>query len=154
MTLYFAYGSNMSRPLMRLHAPNAKAIDTARLEHHRFIITSDGYASIVPARGQIVHGVLWRLTIRDVASLNAYESVDSGFYRRVRLNVSCAARREAALVYLARTRTIGQPRPGYLDVVVAAAADWDLPAPYIQTLRRFSPTRWRGARVPDMGEVG
>ena len=154
MTLHFAYGSNMSRILMRVHALHAKAVGVARLEHHRFIITSDGYASVLPARGHVVHGVLWRLTIRDVASLNAYESVDSGFYRRAMLQVSCAARREAALVYVARTRALGQPRSGYLDVVVAAAQDWDLPAPYIRALRRFSPTHWRGARVPEMGEVG
>ena len=67
MTHYFAYGSNMNRAMMRRHCPGAKAIGPAMLRGCRFIITIDGYGSIVPSRGGIVHGVLWRLTPRDVA---------------------------------------------------------------------------------------
>ena len=47
MPLHFAYGSNKSRALMRQHCPQARALGTAVLTHHRFIVMADGYASIV-----------------------------------------------------------------------------------------------------------
>ena len=78
MTLHFAYGSNMSRILMRRHCPAAREIGTATLGGHRFVITADGYASIAAASGKTVHGVLWRLTPRDLAALNIYEGLGSG----------------------------------------------------------------------------
>jgi hypothetical protein len=58
MTLHFAYGSNMSRAVMRKHAPFAKPIGVATLVNYRFLITTDGYASVAPRRGERVHGVL------------------------------------------------------------------------------------------------
>ena len=52
MTLHFAYGSNMSRAQMRPRCGAAREIGTGVLEGYRFIITADGYASVLPARGR------------------------------------------------------------------------------------------------------
>ena len=154
MTLYFAYGANMNRVLMRRHCPGAKEIGTAALAGCRFIITTDGYASIVPSRGGKVYGVLWRLTVRDLAALNAYESLASGLYSKLTLPVRRAGRRMAAVVYVARARNAGRPKPGYLDEILAATREWGMPAPYVRSLQRWSPTRWRGARALESGELG
>jgi hypothetical protein len=151
--LHFAYGSNMSRTLMHRRCPTAVAIGTARLDHWRFLVTRDGYASIVPAPGDAVQGVLWRLSPRDLAAVNAYESLDSGLYRRRMLPVICGRQRVAALVYVGRERRAGRPRPGYQDLVVQAARDWDLPDDYIRALQRWSPTRSVGARAAETGEI-
>ena len=153
MTLYFAYGANMSRAVMRRHCPGHVEIGTAVLTNYRFIITSDGYASIVPHPGGTVHGVLWRLRLRDLAALNAYESLDSGLYSVTTLPVLLGAKRVAATIYIARARAPGRPKPGYLDVVVDAAREWGLPEPYVQSLARWSPTRWRGSKVVESGEI-
>jgi gamma-glutamyl AIG2-like cyclotransferase len=174
MTLHFAYGSNMSRRGMRARCPHARAIGTITLPGWRFIIGRDGFASLVRQPGSRVHGVLWRLSTRDVAAINAYESVQTGLYVRRRLPVrlelghasSCAgparlsaherlsARLSAtALVYIARRRGIGAARPGYVHLVVEAARDWSLPQAYIRSLARWAPSRWRGARATDTGEV-
>jgi cation transport regulator ChaC len=139
MTLHFAYGSNMSRPLMRARCPGAGEIGLACLSGHRFTITPDGYASVVPAAGGIVHGVLWRLTPRDLAALNAYESLDRGLYVRRQLPVRHGGRRLRALVYVATREGAGRPRPGYQEIVLAAARDWGLPEDYVQMLARFAP---------------
>jgi gamma-glutamylcyclotransferase (GGCT)/AIG2-like uncharacterized protein YtfP len=146
MTLYFAYGSNMSRAPMRARCPSAREVATATLAGHRLIVTSDGYASVVPEPGGIVHGLLWRLAPRDVAALNAYESLDTGLYRVVTLPVRAGARQVSAMVYVGRSRTPGPPRPGYLEAVLAAARELKLPADYVAAL-----ARWR--RAPDTGEV-
>ena len=154
MTLNFAYGSNMSRPDMRARCPGATALGTATLTGWRFVINPDGYGSIAPRPGGVVYGVLWELTARDLAALNAYENVTGGLYLRRILPVLHDGMREQALVYIARRQGEGTPRPGSIAIVAAAARDWGLPEPYIRSLMRWSPSAWAGARARDTGEVG
>jgi len=180
MTLYFAYGSNMSRAPMQVRCPTAREVGTATLAGHHLIITADGYASVVPEPGGIVHGLLWRLGPRDVAALDAYESLDTGLYRVVTLPVRLAhvpakwtpvrrqehapnedsgaqraprARQMSAMVYVGRTHTPGLPRPGYLEPVIAAARELEFPPAYVDALARWLPSAPRGHHVPDAGEV-
>ena len=120
----------------------------------RFVINPEGFGSIALRGGARVHGVLWRLSARDVAAINAYESVDSGLYLRRRLMVRWGERGAAALVYIARRSGQGRPRPGYIGLVTEAASDWDLPEHYIRSLARWAPSGWRGARARDTGELG
>src|SRR5690348_8143555 len=101
MTVYFAYGANMERAAMRARCPGATALGTAVLAGWRYRI-ANGYGSVAPKSGARVHGVLWRLTPRDLAALNIFESLDSGLYRRVLLTVESGTRRARALVYVAR----------------------------------------------------
>lgn len=90
----------------------------------------------MPAPGAAVHGVLWRLAVRDLAALNAYEGLAYGLYRAVTLRVTMDGRRRAALVYVAASRMRGRPRSGYMEVVVAAASEAALPPDYIRDLSR------------------
>jgi hypothetical protein len=87
MMLHFAYGSNMSRALMGVRCPDAVALGTATLAGWRFVITTDAVGSIAPKVGGLVRGVIWRLAVRDLAAINAYESLDSGLYVRAMLPV-------------------------------------------------------------------
>jgi hypothetical protein len=152
--LHFAYGSNMSRAVMRRHAPAAQAVGVAQLANYRFVITADGYASVAPARVHMVHGVLWRLTPRDRVTLDAWESIARGRYRAAILPVQQAGRRRPALVYLARPCGEGRPKRGYIELVVAAARAWDLPQAYIASLQRWSPAFSAGAGSRPLGEFG
>jgi AIG2-like family len=154
MMLHFAYGSNMSRTLMRQRCPGATELGPARLEGHRFIITRAGYASVEPAPGQAVHGVLWRLTPRDFSALNTYESLGSGLYVRRILPVRRGARCERALIYVAPERRRGRPQPGYHDIIVASARARGLPEAYVQSLERWAPGGFAGTRAAATGEVG
>ena len=151
MTLHFAYGANMSRAVMRKYAPGARALGVAELLGHRFVISADGYASVEPERAQSVHGVLWRITPRDRAMLDAWENVAAGLYRAETLAVRGAGRRVAALVYLARPGGLGRPKPGYMELVIAAAREWNLPADYIAALQGWSHAPARGS---DAGKIG
>jgi gamma-glutamylcyclotransferase (GGCT)/AIG2-like uncharacterized protein YtfP len=150
MTLHFAYGSNMSRALMRRRCPEARALGPAQLDGWRFIITRDGYASLVRDRGARVHGVLWRLSPRDLAALNAYEQ--SAYLRRI-LPVRHGRTRWPALVYLAPQLGGGKARPGYQELVVAAARDWQLPEAHVAALARWIPG-FRGMLGVATGEMG
>jgi hypothetical protein len=146
--LHFAYGSNMDRRLMWRRCPGAQVVSRAVLRDHRFIITKDGYASVVAARGELVHGLLWRITPRDLAALNAYENVDAGLYRAASLSVHAAGRTVRALVYLGRS-VPGRPRLGYMELVAAAAREASLPADYVANLERIWDMPSRSAVAPN-----
>ncbi len=153
MSLHFAYGSNMSCALMRARCPQAHALGTAALRSWRYVISANGYASIVPAPGCVVHGVLWRLSVRDRAALDLYEDVESGAYRRRTIPVAWEGRRVAALVYLASAPEGLRPKPGYQDVVIEAARDWGLPERYISSIARCSGARKIRERAAETGDA-
>jgi soluble lytic murein transglycosylase-like protein len=100
-----------------------------------------------------VHGVLWRLTPRDRAALNIYESVDSGLYVGRRRVIRQGSGRHDALVYIGRPRGVGKPKPGYLELVVAAAREWEFPQTYVRELRRWASSGLTAARSLGTGEV-
>jgi len=151
MTLYFAYGANMERAAMRRRCPGAAALGTARLAGWRYVIAA-GYGSVARASGRAVFGVLWRLTPRDLAALNIFESLDSGLYRRMLLTVQAGASAKRVLVYVGRRRGSRRPMPGYQERLVAAARAWQLPPRYIEEMRRLAPA-YRGARPAETGEL-
>jgi hypothetical protein len=151
-TLHFAYGANMSRAVMRKYAPGARALGVATLADHRFVITADGYASVEPARAQTVHGVLWRITPRDRVMLDAWENVGGGLYRAEVLAVRRKRCLAPSLVYFARPGAAGRPKPGYIELILAAAREWDLPEAYIHSLEGFASARPVGADARKIGE--
>jgi hypothetical protein len=144
----------MSRRLMRARCPRATALGVATLAGWRFVVNPDGVGSIVPRPGAVLRGVLWRVTLRDLVAINAYESVDTSLYLRRVVPVRFGKALVPALVFVARRRGKGKPRPGYISIVVDAAREWCLPETYIRSLKRWSPSGWRGARTKDTGELG
>ncbi len=152
--LHFAYGSNMHRDVMRRHAPTATSLGVAVLANYRFVITSDGYATVEPARTQTVLGVLWRLTPRDRARLDAWENIAGGLYRIEILAVRQGGCRHLALVYVARPRGEGRPKAGYMELVIAAAVESKLPPGYIASLRNWLSVRPFGTGARKLGEFG
>ena len=150
---YFAYGSNLSRAAMAARCPQARAVGPAALERHRFFIGVDGWGSVAASPGDIVHGGLWDLTPRDIAALHAYELLHKGLYKVRHLPVLFERRRLPAMVYLLKRTAPGKPKPGYTELIAAAARDWQLPERYIRSVERWSVSRWTGSRVIDVGEL-
>jgi cation transport regulator ChaC len=153
MLRYFAYGSNMNRTAMAARCPEARAVGPAVLEGYRFFVGIDGWGSVRPRAGDSVHGVLWWLTPRDIAALHAYEILHKGLYKVRHLPVRFGSRRLPAMIYLLRRYQPGQPKPGYAEMIAAAARDWKLPEDYVRSVERWSTSRWTGARVIDVGET-
>jgi gamma-glutamylcyclotransferase (GGCT)/AIG2-like uncharacterized protein YtfP len=128
---YFAYGSNMDVQQMAVRCPDAVVIGTACLPRHRFLINTHGVATVVPSESEAVHGVLWEISKADEASLDGYEGVASGFYRKVITRVRLKNGDETeALIYLANDERVGTPRPGYMERVMAAAKSHRFAAKY------------------------
>jgi len=151
--LYFAYGSNMQRAAMARRCPAAQAIGPAVIAGYRFFVGVDGWGSVRPGPGGNVYGVLWKLTPRDIAALHAYELLHKGLYDVRHLPVRLGPRRVSAMIYLLRRRSAGRPKPGYVEMIAAAARGWKLPERYIRSVERWSVSRWTGTREIDAGEI-
>lgn len=134
MPLYFAYGSNMDAAAMRGRCPASRPIGPARLARHRFIVMSEGYGTVVRDPRRTVWGVLWDLALADMPALDRYESLHTGLYAKVVQPVLTDMGPRKAVVYVARSSRPGQPRPGYMEGVLAAAREAGLPAEYLREL--------------------
>jgi gamma-glutamylcyclotransferase (GGCT)/AIG2-like uncharacterized protein YtfP len=150
--LSFAYGSNMSLEPMRQRCPGARLLGTATLRGYRFVIMTNGYASVVPDPSGVVHGILWRIRPRDLAALDAYEEVAEGLYSRDLLPVLSNGQTMMALVYLGMEKSEGAPREGYMELVVQAAREHRLPEDYIESLVRLAPGHLKSNSASGSGE--
>lgn len=125
---------------MRARCPRSKPLGVARLARHRFFIMEGGYASVMRDARLQVHGVLWDLALADVRTLDAYEDVRSGLYRKAMQPVLRGQGASArALVYIGGSEISAPPLPGYMESVLAAARHWDFPETYLRELAAFAP---------------
>ena len=122
---------------MAKRCPGSKPLGLARLPRHRFIVTSDGYASAVRDPRETVHGVLWDCSLGDIRALDKFEDIASGLYVKISQPVIVEGGAKRALVYVGRSGTLGKPRPGYMETVIASAKHWALPETYVTGLNRF-----------------
>jgi hypothetical protein len=134
---YVAYGSNMCRAQMAERCPAARLLGVAALPERRFLINRQGFATLVFAPAEQAHGVVWALNAEDERSLDRYEGVAEGEYRKETVML---AEHGEALIYIAANATPGKPLPAYLDGILTAAAAAGLPLAY-----RAELARWRAA---------
>lgn len=151
MPLCFAYGSNMDRSATAARCPGSRPLGPARLTRHRLAITREGYLTVVRDPRRTVHGLLWDVPLADMSALDRYEGAASRLYVKAQLRVLADDGPRAALVYLGRNDGPGVPRPGYLEVVVAAARDLQLPDDYVRDLAALSPTASRATPEAGLG---
>ena len=84
--------------------------------------------------------------------LDAWENVGAGLYRAETLGVRRKRCLAPALVYFARASGEGRPKPGYLELVLVAAREWELPQPYIRSLEALAARRPLSADARKIGE--
>lgn len=118
----------MHPAIMAQRCPAAGFVGPAELPGYRLLINTRGVSTIVPEAGQIVNGVLWRLTPVCEAALDEIEGVARGVYRREMVQPSGTA--EAAMAYVASDIAPALPREGYLESLEEAALHHGFPEPY------------------------
>lgn len=141
MHSYFAYGSNLCVTQMAQRCPDAVDPQPATLADHDWLINERGVATVEPFAGGQVHGILWRVSDADLATLDRAEGVPVR-YRRDRLSVHTTDGPVDAWVYIDHRVEPGAPREGYLERIIAAAGDHRLPPRWVDFLNRWDPVNW------------
>ncbi|MBX7433802.1 poly-gamma-glutamate hydrolase family protein [Mycobacterium sp. Y57] len=138
---YFAYGSNLCVRQMAQRCPDAVDPRPAKLADHDWLINERGVATVERFSGGEVHGVIWQLSDRDLATLDSAEGVPLR-YRRDELTVHTEHGPATAWVYIDHRVEPGPPRPGYLERILDGARHHGLPRRWIEFLERWDPSRW------------
>ena len=119
---YFAYGSNMDNRQIRERCPDAVSVSMATLRGYRFIINTHGVATVVPDTSGVVYGILWNISKGDEKSLDVYEGVRCGIYRKDYVDLETKdGKLSSVLIYIAGDSDIGYPLDGYMERIISAA---------------------------------
>jgi hypothetical protein len=79
--------------------------------------------------------LLWDLTAEDEARLDAYEGTADGLYSKIELAAELPSGGSVnAMVYTMNDAEPGDPMPGYLEDVIAAAKGHHFPQAYLEEL--------------------
>lgn len=141
MGLYFAYGSNLWLGQMRDRCPDHRIVGHGILSGYRWIISSRGYANIVEATQDEVHGVVYEISESDEENLDKAEGVASGSYRKEWLKVVVNGVATSCLVYRDPTQSEGSPRDEYIRRINLGIEHAELPEDYVKNyIRKFVPS--------------
>ncbi|WP_158812569.1 gamma-glutamylcyclotransferase family protein [Methylocapsa sp. S129] len=138
MPLTFSYGANMDVAAMALRCPRSKPLGVARLMRHRLVAMREGWLNVTRDARATVHGILWDVALADVAALDRFEGVREGLYVKILQAVVTEAGAKQALVYFGANVGPGVVRTDYLQAVIAAARQWELPAEALASLAAFT----------------
>jgi len=141
-TWYFAYGSNLSVDQKMSRTGAIREARRCRLPGYRFafnkrMAAGEGmYANVVRDDAATVWGVAYLCDEEAVATLDRFEGVSLGHYRREQVQVvTDDGDVLEALTYVAGHRFVGEegwPLPHYLRMIVDGARDHGLPEEYIR----------------------
>ena len=131
--LYFAYGHDLSKKLMKERAPEAKPKLTATLPNYRLVFLGwsrqwkGGIATIRGTHGQKVAGGVYEITDRDLRRLDTVEGYPK---ESSRVNITVFTEDGDALKAITYIKT-GQaeetkPSLEYLSVIQAGYREWGI----------------------------
>ncbi|KAA0702597.1 Gamma-glutamylcyclotransferase [Triplophysa tibetana] len=160
--LYFAYGSNLLKERLQLKNPSASVYCVAKLKDYKLVFGNPrgqesqrwhgGVATIEHSPGDEVWGVVWRMNISDLESLDRQESVKRGTYSPMEASVSTSDQDFNCRSYIMNSCVHAPPSPQYLQVIVMGAEQNGLPEDYQEKLRSIETNKYEGS-LPVMKEL-
>ena len=149
--LFFAYAVLMNRGHMSQICPDAEPLGRALLRGYRLIfprssgVWMGGIPSLQEQEGEQVWGVLWRVCPDHKPELDRYQgflgaSGDNVFTPLLVVVEDADGRPREAFAYQSSRsgRNSFQPSPEFVDTVVRAAREFQLPDDYIAALERLA----------------
>jgi gamma-glutamylcyclotransferase (GGCT)/AIG2-like uncharacterized protein YtfP len=137
--LYAAYGSNLDPSQMAQRCPHSPLQHTGWLVGWRLTFGGEGWDGALPTlvehpRSQ-VFVALYDVTGADEVDLDAWESADSGLYRKIRVRVQTLNGEELCWLYILDGYEGGLPSARYLGLMADAAEKAGAPDDYVAALR-------------------
>ena len=141
MAIYAAYGSNMDPAQMAKRAPHSPARGTGWLLGWRLTFGGEEHGwdgatnTVVEEWGGQVFVALYDVTEGDEKTLDAWDGVDIGLYRKLRVRVATLEGDVLAWLYVLDAYEGGLPSAHYLGVLADAAEAAGAPDDYVAELR-------------------
>jgi gamma-glutamylcyclotransferase (GGCT)/AIG2-like uncharacterized protein YtfP len=154
MTLYAAYASNLDPALMRERCPLSPHAGSGWLEGWRLTFGGEdlgwegALVTVVEEPDSRVFVALYDVSPYDEPALDAWEGVENGLYRKLKLRIHTLDGEKLAWLYVLDTYEGGLPSARYLGLIADAAEAADAPADYVRGLRT-RPCRSVGPGVPE-----
>ena len=136
MTIYFAYGSNLSIERMRQRCPRAKPLGKFWLRSSRLVFRS--VADCIYEPGARIPGALYRLTPDCEYELDRREGIHSGAYRKVVVGMTGFPGEDRLMLYVMNSTGIMPPSETYLRTMKKGYRDFGLPLRYLDKAVRES----------------
>ncbi len=137
--LYAAYGSNLDPGQMADRCPHSPLRGTGWLTGWRLTFGGEGWDGALPTvveeEGSQVFVALYDVTDSDEASLDEWESANSGLYRKLRLTVATLDGEQVAWVYVLNDFEGGLPSARTIGLLSDAAEVAGAPDDYVAALR-------------------
>jgi gamma-glutamylcyclotransferase (GGCT)/AIG2-like uncharacterized protein YtfP len=139
--LYAAYGSNLDPARMGERCPHSPLHGTGWLVGWRLTFGGEdkgwdgALATVVEDPGGQVFVAVYDVTAEDAAMLDAWEGVDIGLFRKLKVRVQMLAGEAMAWLYVLDGYEGGLPSALHLGVLVEAAEPAGAPADYVADLR-------------------
>jgi hypothetical protein len=157
MALYAAYGSNLDPERMALRAPHSPLRGSGWLLGWRLTFGggddagwAGALATVVEDVGHQVYVGLYDLTPADEESLDKWEGVDTGLFRKIRVRVQTLDGEVTAWVYVIDAYEGGLPSAQYLGQLADAAEAGGAPDDYVAELRTRPCSSVRDAPPPPL----
>jgi gamma-glutamylcyclotransferase (GGCT)/AIG2-like uncharacterized protein YtfP len=140
--LYAAYGSNLDPQQMAERCPHSPVRGTGWLNGWRITFGGEGWDGALPTvvehAASQVFVALYDVTDADAASLDQWESADSGLYRTVRVRVATLDGEVTARIYVLNDFEGGLPSALTIGLLADAAESGGAPTDYVADLRNRS----------------
>ncbi|MDX6393081.1 MAG: hypothetical protein QOJ73_4144 [Streptosporangiaceae bacterium] len=141
MELYAAYGGNMDPALMAERCPHSPQQGTGWLEGWRLTFGGEDIgwegplATVVEDVAERVFVVLYEISHLDERSLDRWDGVTLGYFRKTRVRVETLDGDAPAWLYVLNAYEGGLPSERYLAMLADAAEKAGAPADYVDDLR-------------------
>jgi gamma-glutamylcyclotransferase (GGCT)/AIG2-like uncharacterized protein YtfP len=140
MMLYFAYGSNMERALMKHRCKESRFHSAALLRDHQLIfprrsdLWGGGIAGLKPVPGKMVEGVLYEVSEVDQKLLDQVEDHPRSSLRKPVTVETFAGEKLKAFTYFTLASGDYPPSRRYMEKLISGAEEHNLSDPYIAQL--------------------
>ncbi|XP_077125113.1 gamma-glutamylcyclotransferase [Ranitomeya variabilis] len=151
---YFAYGSNLLKERILLDNPSASFHSIAMLQDFKLAFGNHngnqnkrwhgGVATVVESEGDNVWGVVWKMDISCLDSLDIQEGVAVGIYQPIEINVQTADGELVCRCYKMNKCIYGLTSPQYKQVMCMGAKQNDLPPEYQKMLGELQTNNYSG----------
>ena len=139
---HYGYGSNLNLDFLKQYCPSARFVMKAYLPNFevQFRYWSEkrngGISTIISAPGELVHGVVYDVSVKDIEELDILESVPQGLYKRETFKVlgEDGKWHDADLYRVSEPKGPFTPSKSYVALMLNGAKEHGLASEYIKKI--------------------